>query len=63
MMKLLGDDVCISRIHGGGEECGLVALSTNNGFVVHNRNLGEHLPERYHLNRCFFQNRTIIDGS
>ena len=31
MMKSLGDDVRISSIHGGEEECGLVALSTNNG--------------------------------
>ena len=31
MMESLGDDVRISSIHGGAEECGVVALSTNNG--------------------------------
>ena len=31
MLESLGDDVRISSIHGGEEECGLVALSTNNG--------------------------------
>jgi hypothetical protein len=40
MMESLGDNVRISSIHGGEEECGLVALSTNQRFVVHNRNLG-----------------------
>ena len=43
-MKSLGDDVCISSIHGGGEEC-MVAVSTTNGLWFLKRNLGGTPPD------------------
>jgi hypothetical protein len=46
----------------GKEECGLVALSTDNGFVVHNRNLGDTF-RRADIAVAASQNRIIIDSS
>ena len=49
----------------GKKECGLVALSTNNGFVVHNRNLGGTPSDALISQNAIAasQNRIFIDRS
>jgi hypothetical protein len=60
MMKLLGDNVCISRIHGGGRGMWFGCAVNQQRFRGSQPEAGESHPKRYHHNRSFFQNRNTV---
>jgi hypothetical protein len=62
MVELLGDNVSISSIHGGEEECGFGCAVNQQRLWFTTGIWGEHLPTRYYLNR-YFQDRAISDGT